>query len=191
MTAKKINARLSLLTSLLIFFHVGSTAYHYLTLHYIPILKKLSTHPFMLSVCLHAILAMSIVFFSSDGTKLEKYPKQNVETILQRASALLILPLLILHINTLGLLNKCADSGKWPLFVLLLIFQPVFYATVFTHVAVSVSRALITLGRISSLETKKKVDRGVRILCAVFFTAASFAVIKGQLAMFMSAGGVV
>ena len=143
----------------------------------------------MALLCLHAVLSMGIVFFSADGTKLNQYPKQNVGTILQRGSAILILPLLILHINTFSLLQTCAGNGNWFCFVLLLISQPVFYATVLTHVAVSVSRAMITLGRVSSLEKKKTVDRVVRIICAVFFIVVSFAVIKGELAMFLPAGG--
>ena len=189
MKLKKINARLSLLTSLAVFVHVGYTAFAYLAFYYNPLLKKLTTIPIMLLVCLHAVLSMGIVFFSADGTQLNQYPKQNVGTILQRASAILILPLLILHIKTFGLLKTCAGDGKWFCFALLLIAQPIYYATVFTHVTASVSRALITLGRISSLEKKKAVDRVVLIICAVLFTVVSFAVIKGELTMFLPAGG--
>lgn len=178
-----------MLTTLAIFVHIGYAAFAYLTFYYNPLLKKVTSFPLMALLCLHAVLSMGIVFFSADGTKLNQYPKQNVGTILQRGSAILILPLLILHINTFSLLQTCAGNGNWFCFVLLLITQPVFYATVLTHVAVSVSRAMITLGRVSSLEKKKTVDRVVRIICAVFFIVVSFAVIKGELAMFLPAGG--
>ena len=178
-----------MLTALAIFVHIGYAAFAYLTFCYNPLLKKVTSFPLMALLCLHAVLSMGIVFFSADGTKLNQYPKQNVGTILQRGSAILILPLLILHINTFSLLQTCAGNGNWFCFVLLLISQPVFYATVLTHVAVSVSRAMITLGRVSSLEKKKTVDRVVRIICAVFFIVVSFAVIKGELAMFLPAGG--
>ncbi len=189
MKVKKFNAALSLLTALALFVHVGYTAYAYLTFYYNPLLKSLTSIPLMVFVCLHAVLAMGIVFFSADGTKLSQYPKQNIGTILQRASAILILPLLFLHINTFDLLKSCAGDGKWFCFILLLIAQPVFYATVFTHCAVSVPRALITLGLLSSLKKKKTADRIVFVLCAIFFIAVSFAVIKGELAMFLPKGG--
>ncbi len=189
MKLKKINAILSLFTTLALFVHIGYTSYAYLTFYYNPFLKNLTSIPLMVFVCLHAVLAMGIVFFSADGTKLSQYPKQNAGTVLQRVSAILILPLLFLHINTFDLLKNCAGDGKWFYFVLLLISQPVFYATVFTHCAVSVSRALITLGLLSSLEKKKMIDRFVFVLCAVFFIAVSFAVIKGELSMFLTQGG--
>ncbi len=189
MKVKKINAVLSLFTTLALFVHVGYTAYAYLTFYYNPLLKNLTSIPLMVFVCLHAVLAMGIVFFSADGTKLSQYPKQNVGTIIQRASAILILPLLFLHINTFDLLKSCAGNGKWFYFVLLMISQLVFYATVFTHCAVSVSRALITLGLLSSIEKKKAVDRLVFVLCVIFFIVVSFAVIKGELAMFITEEG--
>ncbi len=191
MKIKKINAVLSLLTTAAVFIHVGYTAYAYLTFYYNPLLKNLTSKPFMIFACLHAVCGMAIVFFSSDGTALDRYPKLNVGTVLQRATAILILPLLLLHINVFGLLKNCAESGTWFPFVLLMISQPVFYGTVFTHVAVSFSRALVTLGALSSPEKKKAVDRTVYIVCGVFFAAATYAVIKGQLAMFLPAGGAV
>ena len=189
MKLKKINAAVSLLTIAAIFIHVGYVAFSYLTFGIDPKLKIITSRPLMTLACLHAILAMCIVFFSSDGTKLDKYAKLNVETVLQRATAMLILPFLVLHINAFDLLKSCAESGKWFGFVLLMIFQPVFYATLFTHVGVSFSRALVTLGRLSSLESKKKVDLVIRIICAVFFAVVSFAVIKEQLALFLFSGG--
>ena len=53
---------------------------------------------------------MLTVFLQADGTRLDLYPKQNLRTILQRASAALILPLLILHINTYDLLASTAEA---------------------------------------------------------------------------------
>ena len=189
MKIKKINAAVGLLASLGIFIHVGYIAFAYLTFYNDPSLTILTAMPFMLCACLHAILGMGIVFFSADGTRADLYPKQNAETILQRVSAILILPLIVLHLKTFGLLQSCAESGKTAQFILLLLSQPLFYATAFTHVAVSFSRALITLGRIASPERKKTVDRVVYILCAVLFALATFAVLKAEIAMFLPSGG--
>ncbi|MBQ9544292.1 MAG: hypothetical protein IJV00_04110 [Clostridia bacterium] len=189
MKLKKINAILSMLTTAAIFVHIGYVAFSFAAMYDNQLLKNLTARPFMAFACLHAIFAMAIVFFSSEGTRLDQYPKQNVGTIIQRATAILILPLLFLHINTFDLLTTCAQTGKWGLFVVLMISQPIFYAVTLAHVSVSVSRALVTLGRLTSIEKKKKVDRIVMIVCAVFFVAASVAVIKGQLSIFLPAGG--
>ena len=189
MKVKKINAILSLLTVAALFVHIGYTVFAYLTLYYNPTLKNLMSYPFMILTCLHAVLSMVTMMFFSDGSKLDLYPQQNVETIIQRVSAVLIIPLLILHLNTFSLMQSCAESGNWVVYVLLTVAQTLFYAASLLHVAFSVPRALITLGRISTEEQKKKADRIVRIVCAVVFVVSAFAVIKGELAMFLPAGG--
>ena len=189
MKLKKINAALGLLSIATMLIHIGYTVFAYLAFYYNPFLKLLTAIPFMVLVCLHAVCGMATVFLQSDGTRLDMYPKQNLRTILQRLSAALMLPLVILHINTYGLLSASAEAGHWVWFALLLVSQPLFYGTVLTHVAVSLSRALITLGLLTSREQQKAVDRVVYILCAVAFIAATFVVLRTELAMFASGGG--
>ena len=189
MKLKKINAALSLLTTLTLFVHIGFTTYAFLTFFYNETLKNIFSYPFMVFTCLHAILGMCIVLFFNDGSKLADYPKQNVETIVQRITGFLMLPLLILHLNTFKLLQSCAADGKWFLFGLLIFSQVVFYVDVFAHTAVSFSRAFITLGKLSSIETKKKIDIVVYIVCAVCCAFVLFVTIKTELAMFLPAQG--
>ncbi len=189
MRLKKFNAGVSLLTTIALVIHMGYSVFAYLTFYYDPVLKLATAIPFMLLACLHAVCAMAAVFLLSDGTRLDLYPKQNLRTILQRVSAALILPLLILHINTFDLLRKTSEGGMWLFFALLILTQPLFYGTVLTHIAVSLTRALISLGWLSDRETQKRLDRIIYIVCALAFAAAVFAVIKTELAMFVSAGG--
>ena len=189
MKIKKLNAALSLLTVLALLVHVGYTVYAYLAFYYNPTLKLLTAIPFMVLACLHAVLGMSAVFLQADGTRLDLYPKQNLRTLVQRLSAALIFPLLILHINTYSLLRSSAEGGRWVLFALLMLSQPLFYLTVMAHVTVSVSRALITLGWLSSREKQKTLDRIVLILCALILAVASYAIIRTELAMFLQPGG--
>ena len=191
MKLKKINAALGLLSVPAMLVHLGYTVFAYLTFYSNPGLTLLTAVPFMVVVCLHAVCGMLIVFLQSDGTRLDLYPKQNLRTILQRVSAALMLPLLILHINTFSLLQSAAAAGHWLWFALLMISQPLFYATVMTHIAVSVTRGFITLGWLNSPEKQKIIDRIVYILCAAAFAAASFAVLKTELAMFLPGGGAV
>ncbi len=189
MKLKKINAVLGLLSMVTLFVHIVYTAYSYLTFYYNPGLKLLTSIPFMILTCLHAICGMAIVFLQSDGTRLDLYPKQNVRTILQRITAALIFPMLILHINTFDLLRSCAENKRWLAFALLMFTQPLFYGIVLTHIAVSLTRAMITLGWVFSREKQKAIDRIVYIAGAVIFMIATFAVLRGQLSMFLPQGG--
>ena len=191
MKLKKINAALGLLSIAAMLVHVGYTVVAYLTFYYNESLKYLTAIPFMVLVCLHAVCGMLTIFLQTDGTRLDLYPKQNLRTILQRISAALILPLLILHINTFGLLQSTAQAGQWFWFALLMISQPMFYGVALTHVAVSVTRGLITLGLLGSREKQKRIDRVIYILCAAAFAVSAYVVLKTELAMFLAGGGAV
>ena len=189
MKLKKINAALGLLSIVAMLLHIGYTVFAYLAFYYNPALKLLTAVPFMVLVCLHAVCGMLAVFLQADGTRLDLYPKQNLCTILQRASAALILPLLILHINTYGLLQSSAEAGQWLWFALLMLSQPLFYGVALTHVAVSVTRGLITLGLLTSADKQKRIDMIVYILCALAFAVSTFVVLRTELAMFLPGGG--
>ena len=189
MKLKKINAALGLLSIAAILVHIGYAVFSYLTFYYNPTLELLTAIPFMVLVCMHAICGMLTVFLQADGTRLDLYPEQNRRTILQRVSAALILPLLILHINTYDLLWSSAEAGQWLWFALLMISQPLFYGVVLTHVAVSVTRGLITLGLLTSDSRQKYIDRVVYIICAAAFMFATFVVLRTELAMFLPGGG--
>ena len=189
MPLKKINAALGLLSIAAMLLHIGYTVFAYLAFYYDPMLKLLTAIPFMVLACLHAICGMLTVFLQADGTRLDLYPRQNARTVLQRVSAALMLPLLILHINTFGLLQSSAEAGQWLWFALLMLSQPLFYATVLTHIAVSVTRGFITLGWLTSTEKQKVIDRAVYILCALASAVSTFVVLRTELAMFLAGGG--
>lgn len=189
MKLRKINAALGLLSIVAMLLHIGYTVFAYLAFYYNPDLKVLTAVPFMVLACLHAVCGMLAVFLQSDGTRLDMYPRQNVRTILQRISAALMLPLLILHINTLGLLQSTAGAGQWLWFALLMLSQPLFYATALTHIATSVTRAFITLGWLSSAEKQRAIDRVVYVLCALAFAVSAFVVLRTELGMFLPGGG--
>ena len=189
MKLRKINAALGLLSIAAILLHMGYTVFAYVTFYYNPGLKVLTAVPFMVLTCLHAICGMLTVFLLPEGTRLDLYPKQNIRTIIQRVSAALIFPLLILHINTFALLSSSAEGGNWFMFWLLMLSQPLFYAVVLSHIAVSVTRGMITLGWLTSQERMKAIDCIVYILCALAFAIATFVVMRTEVAMFLSAGG--
>ena len=78
-----------------------------------------------------------------------------------------------------------SSEGKWVPFVLLMALQILFYADVLVHTALSLSKGLITLGIIQDRNKLKILDKVVFVVCAAAFLFASFAVIKGQLTMFL------
>ena len=171
MKLKKISAALSLLSFAALILHMGYAAYAYLTLYYNPVLTKAIAIPLIVLTCLHAVAGMSSVFLLSDGTRADLYPKKNRRTIIQRITAAFIFPLLILHINTFSLMLIAA--------------QILFYAVFITHAGVSFSKALITLGIIASAKAQRVTDKIIYALCGVLFAVTAFAVVKGQLIMFL------
>lgn len=186
MRLKKINASLGLLTILFMLLHMGYSVFAYLTFYYNPVLKTVFAVPFMVLVCLHAVCGMLTVFLHKEGYRTDLYPKKNLRTVLQRVSAALIFPLLILHINTFSLMQSSAEKGR-PFFILLLIAAELsFFAAVVTHVSVSLTKGLITLGLLSSKRKQEVLDRSIFVLCGVFYAVAVYAVVKGQAAMFLS-----
>ena len=188
MKLKKVNAALSLLTIVGMLIHVIYNVYAYMTLYYNPVLKQVTAYPFLICVCLHAVLGIFIVATGGDGTGNRYYPRQNLSTIIQRISAALMLLLLIVHIRMFNLMEYAAGQGKWWLWWLLVFGEVLFFAAVIAHISVSFSKALITLGWLDSMEIKKRIDRMAYILGAIIFVVTLYAVIKGQIGIFMSAG---
>ena len=182
---KKCSALLALLTIFALLVHVAYNVFAYLTFYYNPTLSTLTAVPILVFCCLHAIAGMCSVFLLGDGTRIDPYQRQNRKTVVQRVSAALIFPLLILHLKTFDLLKDSAASGNWVIFALVVCAQLVFYVVVALHVATSFSRAFITLGLLSSKETQAKIDRFVTVVCICLVIVAAFAVTKGQLSMLL------
>ena len=186
MKLKKINAGLGLLSILFMLLHIGYSAFAYMTMYYNPAMKSVFAIPFIVFACLHAVFGMATVFSQKDGTRLDLYPKKNARTILQRVSAALIFPLLILHLYTFTLMKASAESGMTVFIILLMIAELLFFGVVITHVAVSFSNAFITLGLLSSPKAQKAIDTVMYIFGAAAFLVSAFAVIRGQVVMFLS-----
>ena len=185
MKLKKINAALGLLTILFMLLHIGFSVYSYLTMYYNPFLKMIFAIPFIVLVCLHAVCGMMTVFMQKDGSSLNLYPKKNLRTILQRLSAALIFPLLILHINTFTLMSKCAAGGHTFFIILLIIAEILFFGVVITHISVSFTNGLVTLGILTSESVRNKMDTVIFILNGIIFVISVYAVVKGQVIMFL------
>ena len=185
MKLKKINAVLGLLSSLALLIHMAYSAFAYLTFYYNPRLKTLTALPFIILVCAHAICGMCAVFLHGDGTRLDAYPRYNRTTLIQRISAALIFPLLIVHLNNFTWMKNSAAKGQWAFFWLLVLLQLLFFGVVGAHISTSFSKGLITLGLLSDRKKQKTLDRICTILCVLIFLTAAIFVLRGELSMFL------
>lgn len=185
MILKKINAGLGLLSILFMILHIGFTTYSYLTMYYNPKLKNILSYPFMILVIIHVILGIVIFIRQRDGKSHNIYPKNNFRTILQRLTAILIIPLLILHINIFSIMKSSANNGSSFIIYLMIIAELLFFGSVITHVVVSFSNAFITLGLITSKKVQKIIDIIMYVLGAIAFVITVYAVITLQVNMFL------
>ena len=121
MKLKKINAVLAVISSFALLVHMGYSSFAYLTFYYNPFLKTLTAIPFMVLTCVHAVCGMCAVFLLHDGTRMDLYGKQNKRLIIQRVSAALIFPLLLLHLKSFELQKGVAQNHEWFLYTLLVL----------------------------------------------------------------------
>lgn len=169
MAVKKWNARLSLLTFALLLIHEGYQLFAYITFYYNPTLSKVSG--FTLAGCfvLHGILSAICVFVLHDAKRIA-YKKLNIRTVLQRVTAALIILLLPLHIFSFSLLNNSAGSVGY---ILIETAQIIFYAALSGHIALSLSNAFVTLGRLSDIRKKRIIDVIALVVCTLLFITVS------------------
>jgi hypothetical protein len=182
---KKVNAVLALLSTMAMILHIGYNIFAYLTMYYNPAMKLLTAVPFIVITCIHAVLGMCMVFLLGDGTRLDLYPAQNRQTVIQRVSAALIFPLLIIHLKTFEFLNALSGERNWAAFVLVILVQVLFYGVVISHAAVSFSKAMVTLGMLDSREKLGVIERISFIMGLVLFITSVCAIIRGEIAIFI------
>ena len=95
--------------------------------------------------------------------KSRTYLQMNIPTYVQRVTGILMILLVGLHIA--GAKNHFQPK------MLHAIVHPLFFAVALTHISVSVSMGMITLG-IGNAQTVKIVDILLKVLCAATFIAA-------------------
>ena len=164
MILKKTNAVLGLLSSIAVVVHMAYNCFCYLTFYYNPALKLVTSVPLMVLMCGHAICGMCAVFLLGDGTRLDLYPQKNRKTIIQRVSAALIFPLLIVHLKTFEAMKSLSESGIWIGFALLMVLQLLFYVVITVHTSISFSKACITLGLLVDEKKVRLTDRIVALV---------------------------
>ena len=166
MLKRKINAAVSLLTTVLLLSHAILLSVYMLT-------NGQSFRPagfmgwaLMGAMIVHALISIDLALSAhaeSEPQKGKQYPKLNVPTIVQRVTGLLMVPAAALHIAG-------AIGAMEPPKIVHIVVPPVFFTLVLSHVAISTSKALITLG-IGSAKCIKIVDRVMRLICGATLIA--------------------
>lgn len=166
MRLRKINAGLSLLTSILFLDHAIFLSVWMLSRCSIE--KSAENMPRVLAVvaAAHAALSILLAFLGHKGAEKRRckaYPKMNISTNVQRASGILMILLFGMHVA--GAANHFQPK------MLHAILHPLFFALSLAHIAVSSGKAMITLG-IGNARAVRVVDIIMKILCVVTFAAA-------------------
>lgn len=166
MFLRKLNAWISLATTLMLFNHAIFHAVWMLSRGSIE--KSANSMPWVLFILmmLHAIISIVLAVLGHKGAEkkaVKSYPQKNRATIIQRAGGVSLILFSVLHImGTAG--------GMKPPKIIHAIFPPVFFAIALMHVAISGSKAFITLG-IGNAKFIKVVDILIKIICLVTLVA--------------------
>ena len=163
---RKINAVISLLTTLLLFYHAISIAVWMLSRGAVPRSMEFLSWALMGCVLAHAFISIDILvsgLMSESGQKGKKYPKMNLPTIIQRVSGALMVLFAGLHIAG-------ATGYMVPPPIVHAIVPTLFFIITLAHVAISGSKAFITLG-IGNAEFIKAADIAIKVICAITLIA--------------------
>ena len=166
MLLRKINAGLSLLITFLLLGHAISNAVWMLSMG--SVAKPIAIMPWILTglVVIHAFLSIDMAIsglFSDEKKKSKKYAKLNMPTVIQRISGVLMVVFTGLHIA------GATKSMQPPQFIHAFV-PTMFFTVALVHIAVSTSKAFITLG-IGNAKTIKVIDISAKAICAVTLIA--------------------
>ena len=159
---KKVNAYLSLLSMILLGFHAIYEISAYAVLYYNPGISQLSGYLAGGVIAIHAAVSIINLFLLHDS-KTIIYWKFNIGMIIQRVSAGIMLILLPIHICSFDLLNSSFGSIGYFFVEAAQIF---FFTALFAHIAVSFSKALISLGFLLDDKKRRIIDKAVILFCA-------------------------
>lgn len=166
MILRKINALVSLLTTALLMKHAVFLSIWMLSRG--SMAKADNGMPFVLAalMVIHALISIILGILVHKGTKKQackSYPKMNIPTIVQRATGIMMIVLLGLHIS--------GSANHFQPKMLHAVIHPLFFAAALAHTSISASKAMITLG-IGNAKTVKVVDAVMKIICIATFAAS-------------------
>lgn len=167
MVLRKINAGVSLLATVLLLNHAISLSVWMLSGGSIALSPGIWPWILVGTMVIHAMISIDLAISAHADEQAHKgksYPKMNVQTIVQRVSGVLMIVFAALHIA------GAAGYMKPPKLVHSIV-PPLFFTLVLSHIAVSASKALITLG-IGNAKVFKVADITIKVICGATLIAA-------------------
>ncbi len=168
MLLKKTNAYLSIFIMIILVVHAAYELVAFCLMYYNPLLSKITGFLTAGTVTAHAIISVICLFVLHDSKSIS-YIKLNIRTVIQRICALLMVVLLPVHISAFDLLGKNVGA---PGYILTEAAQVLFYAAVFTHIAISFEKSLITLGWLEKESTRQRLNLITAVVCLLMCIAA-------------------
>ena len=177
MSLKKFNAVCALILTALLIIHITISLVFMLTGLYNLNLTLIAARALSLTCIVHIIVSLTVLFIIRDradkskygSQKAKTYPALNMRIMIQRVTGLALLVMIHFHIATFQSFiydfKPLTFGGKAFAFFI----EALFFGIVLLHLAVSFSRAFISLGLIRSEETEKRLDRGAFFTCGALF----------------------
>ena len=166
MLLRKINAVFSLITTILLFAHAISLAAWMLSQGVISGIPSFVSRAMTVVFLIHAIISIALIISTNKGRKKSAgnhYFKLNRTTLVQRISGVLLIIFTWLHIaGTIGIMT--------PPPAIHAVVPTLFFTLVMAHVAISTSKAFITLG-IGNAKFVGRADIVIKALCAATLIA--------------------
>lgn len=167
MLLRKINAIISLLTTLFLLDHAIFTSVWMLSKGSVK--QSAPVAPWILAGLMATHAFISIYFgvlahMDVEKRKVKTYPKMNRVTIFQRVSGILLIVFTVLHIAG-------ASGAITTPHIINTIFPPLFFTIALAHTAFSTNKAFITLG-IGNARFIKAVGVIMKIVCIATLIAA-------------------
>jgi hypothetical protein len=167
MLMRKINAGLALLTTFLLLDHAIFNAVRMISRGTVGKNSVFISRILFGLMLAHAVISIVLAISAHSETekiKCKSYPKLNVATIVQRISGVLLIVFATLHVaGAAGFMHTPKAVHT--------IIPPLFFTIALAHVAVSTSKAFITLG-IGNAKFVKAADVVVKVICAATLIAA-------------------
>jgi hypothetical protein len=167
MGKRKINAVVSLLTTVMLLIHAIVLSVCMLTGCSIPQSAGMIAWILLGLVLTHALISIDLALSAHAETETRKgksYPKMNGATIFQRVSGILLIVFAALHVAG-------ASGAMQPPHIVHTILSPLFFLIALAHTAISTEKAFITLG-IGNVRFVKVAGIVIKVICAATLIAA-------------------
>ena len=174
---KKINALFSWILIGCLLGHLGTMTYSLLTGWYNYVVCKSLAHFTCGVFGVHVILSLCVVFFLHDGTSMGYYWRNNTKTVLQRASGIIMICLVHLHVEEYAFIVAGAPLSPGAKLGIIAV-ELLFWGSMFTHIAVSLSKSCISFGLIRTERAERMIDRAAMIICIILMILICFAMIR-------------